>query len=228
MKRLLVLAVAALALLAPAAASAHPLGNFTVNHFTRIESSGDRLYVRYVLDMAEIPTFQARDEVAAEGPQTYGRELAAQLADGLSLTVAGSPVELKELGHELAFAEGVGGLQTTRLEIVLDAGRVPASDGPIGIAFHDGNYPDRLGWREIVVAATSGAAVVSSNAPSKSVTNELRAYPQDLLQSPLDVREATARITPGPVAGPRRRSQATARSRRPSASHRRQRTASPR
>ncbi len=85
---------------------------------------------------------------------------------------------------------------------MLDAGRLPASDGPIGIAFHDGNYPDRLGWREIVVAATSGAAVVSSNAPSESVTNELRAYPQDLLQSPLDVREATARITPGAVAGP--------------------------
>ena len=111
MRKIVALAVAALALLAPAAASAHPLGNFTVNHFTRIEPSGDRLYLRYVLDMAEIPTFQARDEVAAEGRQTYGRELAGQLTDGLSLTVAGSPVELKELGHELAFAEGVGGLR---------------------------------------------------------------------------------------------------------------------
>jgi nickel/cobalt transporter (NicO) family protein len=200
MRKFLVLAVAALALLAPAAASAHPLGNFTVNHFTRIEPSGDHLYVKYVLDMAEIPTFQARDEVAAQGQQAYGRELAARLADGLTLTVDGSPVELKELGHELAFAEWVGGLQTTRLELVLDAGRL-GSDGPIGIAFQDGNEPDRLGWREIVVAASSGAAVVSSNVPSKSVSNELRAYPQDLLQSPLDLREATARITPGAVAG---------------------------
>jgi len=200
MRKLLVLAVAALALLAPAAASAHPLGNFTVNHFTRIEPSGDHLYLKYVLDMAEIPTFQARDEAAAQGQQAYGRELAARLADGLTLTIDGSPVELKELGHELAFAEGVGGLQTTRLELVLDAGRL-GSDGPIGIAFQDRNEPDRLGWREIVVAASSGAAVVSSNVPSESVSNELRAYPQDLLQSPLDAREATARITPGAVAG---------------------------
>ena len=40
-------------------ALAHPLGNFTINRFSRIEVSGPRIYVVYVLDMAEIPTFQA-------------------------------------------------------------------------------------------------------------------------------------------------------------------------
>src|SRR5262249_57245424 len=59
MKRLAFLIVIAAALFAPAAASAHPLGNFTINRFSRLEVSGHRLYVRYVLDMAEIPTFQA-------------------------------------------------------------------------------------------------------------------------------------------------------------------------
>ena len=60
MKRLVVLiAVVTVALLAPLAAKAHPLGNFTINTFSRVEVSGDRVYVRYVLDMAEIPTFQA-------------------------------------------------------------------------------------------------------------------------------------------------------------------------
>ena len=73
MRKLIAIGVALLALLAPAAASAHPLGNFTVNHFTRIEASGDHLYLRYVLDMAEIPTFQARDEVAAKGEEAYAR-----------------------------------------------------------------------------------------------------------------------------------------------------------
>ena len=91
MRKLIAIGVALLALLAPAAASAHPLGNFTVNHFTRIEASGDRLYLRYVLDMAEIPTFQARDEVAAKGEEAYARDLAGALRDGLSLTVAGTP-----------------------------------------------------------------------------------------------------------------------------------------
>jgi Ni/Co efflux regulator RcnB len=60
MKRLVLIVVAAAALAGPAAASAHPLGNFTVNHFARVEVAGDRLFVRYVLDLAEIPTYEAR------------------------------------------------------------------------------------------------------------------------------------------------------------------------
>ncbi|MDQ3890731.1 MAG: hypothetical protein M3312_09325, partial [Actinomycetota bacterium] len=59
MKRLALLVAAAAALALPALAAAHPLGNFTINRFSRIEVSGPRLYVRYVLDMAEIPTLQA-------------------------------------------------------------------------------------------------------------------------------------------------------------------------
>ena len=62
MRKLLVLLAgmaATAALVVPAAASAHPLGNFTINRFSRLETSGPRLYVLYVLDMAEIPTFQA-------------------------------------------------------------------------------------------------------------------------------------------------------------------------
>jgi len=58
-RKLVVLFAAAAALLAPVAAQAHPLGNFTVNRFSRIEVAGPRIYVRYVLDLAEIPTFQA-------------------------------------------------------------------------------------------------------------------------------------------------------------------------
>ena len=60
MKKLVLLAGLVVALAAPAAASAHPLGNFTINRFSRVEVSGPRLYVRYVLDLAEIPTYQAR------------------------------------------------------------------------------------------------------------------------------------------------------------------------
>ena len=59
MKRSVLLAVAFAALAVPVAASAHPLGNFTVNRFSRVEVAGPRVYVQYVLDLAEIPTFQA-------------------------------------------------------------------------------------------------------------------------------------------------------------------------
>ena len=60
-KRLVALIVAVVALALAATASAHPLGNFTINHYSRVQPSGDRIYVLYVLDMAEIPT--ARDFV---------------------------------------------------------------------------------------------------------------------------------------------------------------------
>jgi ABC-type nickel/cobalt efflux system permease component RcnA len=188
-------------LLVPAGAAAHPLGNFTVNHFTRIEVSGDRLYLRHVLDLAEIPTFQDRDEVAAKGEEAYGRDLAAALRSGLSVTVDGSPAELRELGHELTFGDGAGGLATTRLEVVLDAGALPDTGSPVELVYTDTNDLDRIGWREVVLTASNGAMLASSSVPDESVSDELRAYPQDLLQSPLDVRQATARVTPGEVAG---------------------------
>src|SRR6266550_2867164 len=50
MKRAALLFALLGALTAPAAASAHPLGNFTVNRFSGIELSGGRAYVKYVLD----------------------------------------------------------------------------------------------------------------------------------------------------------------------------------
>ena len=59
MKRVLA-AVFAATLLAPAAASAHPLGNFSVNHLTEVRVTAQRTDVLYILDQAEIPTFQER------------------------------------------------------------------------------------------------------------------------------------------------------------------------
>ncbi|HXI17928.1 MAG TPA: nickel transporter, partial [Chloroflexota bacterium] len=71
--RLLRLAVglgAVLLALAPAAVLAHPLGNFTINHYSRIELTPERLRVRYALDMAEIPTFQAMSTLDANANGT--------------------------------------------------------------------------------------------------------------------------------------------------------------
>ena len=66
MKRL-VLVCLLLLLAFPAAAGAHPLGNFTVNRYSGIELSGDRIYVHHVLDLAEIPTLQEGSRVRAPG-----------------------------------------------------------------------------------------------------------------------------------------------------------------
>ena len=182
MKRLVLLFVAVAALVLPVAAAAHPLGNFTVNRFSRIDVAGPRVYVHYVLDLAEIPTFQAGKVDA----RTYAR----RIAQGARLTVNGRPAQLVPVETALAQPAGAGGLKTTRFEVVL---RGPALDRPSEIAYRDTNYSDRIGWKEIVVG----------DAPSRS--RELRAYPSDLLSSPLDVTTVRTRLVPGSDPGTRPR-----------------------
>jgi ABC-type nickel/cobalt efflux system permease component RcnA len=174
MKRLVFALVAFAALALPVAASAHPLGNFTVNRFSRIEVAGPRVYVHYVLDLAEIPTFQAGSIDAA----TYGR----RIARGARLKVNGRGVRLVPVETALAHPDGAGGLKTTRFEVVL---RGPKLTEPSGVTYRDTNYSDRIGWKEIVVG----------DAPSRS--HELRAYPKDLLSSPLDVTNVRTSLVPG-------------------------------
>jgi nickel/cobalt transporter (NicO) family protein len=177
MKKLVLIAGLVAGLVVPATASAHPLGNFTINRFSRIEVSGPRLYVRYVLDLAEIPTFQA-GRIDAE-------QYARRIARGARLTVDGRRARLVPGAHALAHPPGAGGLRTTRLEVVM---RGPRLGGPSLVAYRDTNYAGRIGWKEIVVG----------DAPSRS--GELRAYPKDLLSSPLDETSASVRLAP--AAGP--------------------------
>ena len=54
-------------LLVPATASAHPLGNFTINHYSRLEPAPGEMRIFYVLDMAEIPAFQTMQKIDADG-----------------------------------------------------------------------------------------------------------------------------------------------------------------
>jgi nickel/cobalt transporter (NicO) family protein len=176
MRRLVLLAVgvAAASLTLPGLAGAHPLGNFTINRFSRIEVSGPRVYVRYVLDLAEIPTFQAG--------RIDARKYATRIARNAHLAVDGRPAALIPVRTALAHPRGAGGLRTTRLEVVL-AG--PLLQGRVSVVYLDNNYRDRIGWKEIVVGETT---------PSSS--RELRAYPKNLLQSPLDTTSVAAKLRP--------------------------------
>lgn len=202
MRRFAVLAAAAAGGLALAASAlAHPLGNFTVNQYSRVQPSGDRVYVLYALDLAEIPTFQAAEELRSAGEERYAAALADRIRDGLTLEVGGAPLALRELDRRIAFPAGVGGLPTTRLEIVFEAGPVPRGQR-LALAYLDESYPDRIGWKEVVLAPDAGARALSASVPATSVSDELRAYPEDLLRSPLDVRAATAEIVTGGTAGP--------------------------
>jgi len=175
-RKLAALVVVTVALAAAAAASAHPLGNFTINRFARVEVSGQRLYVRYVLDLAEIPTYQARQQ--GVDPGAYAR----RLARGLHLSLDGRRASLVPVEHRLAFPLGVAGLHTMRLQVIM---RGPRVDSPERLVVRDTNYDGRIGWRELVVGADT-----------PSTSDELRAYPKSLLQSPLDETRVTATVAP--------------------------------
>lgn len=185
----LVVAVAAAALERPGGADAHPLGNFTVNHYAGIELAGSRVYVRFVLDLAEIPTFQEGGRVRAPG-------YAAAVARELELWLDGERVVLTPLTHRVSSRPGAGGLPTLRFEAIY---RAPRSGTSLELA--DRTFASRIGWREITLAARDGARLVDASVPAQSRSDELRAYPKSLLSSPLDVRSASARLVPGSAQG---------------------------
>ena len=188
MIRIVAAALLALALL-PAAASAHPLGNFSVNHLTRVSISGDRVDVRYILDEAEIPTFQQR--ALADGELLRRKQ--AEVAQRLTLTVDGRPAALRPAGEAtLTHPAGQGGLRTTRVELALRA----AVDSPGRVELRDGTFPGRVGWKAVVVEPGEGTAVRSS-VPLEDPTRGLTTYPEDLLESPSDVRAASFAVRPG-------------------------------
>ena len=148
MKKLRWGVVALVALLAlvgwPRAAGAHPLGNFTINHYTALTVRSGAVDVRYILDMAEIPAYQ---ELQTSGPtaarpdprraHAYITRRVTELVPGLSLTVDGQPLALKETKGEVSFPPGAGGLPTLRLVLDLTAA-LPAATG--ALHYEDNTY----------------------------------------------------------------------------------------
>jgi nickel/cobalt transporter (NicO) family protein len=135
MRRALTIFVVLFAALA-APAGAHPLGNFSINHVAEVSVSADRVDVRYLLDQAEIPTFQERGVARAERVRRKQAEVLRRLhveADGraLTLTPAGAP--------RLELRAGAGGLRTTRFELALTA----TARGARRVVVRDGTYPGR-------------------------------------------------------------------------------------
>jgi ABC-type nickel/cobalt efflux system permease component RcnA len=198
---LLLAAVLALVTL-PDSASAHPLGNFTVNHLSQVRISEDSVEVHYILDQAEIPTFQEiqrfdRDgDGSVSGPEQGPllEHKLAEIAPGLKLTVDGRPVPLgPPRASSLTYPPGQGGLALTRVETSFVAA-VPS--GAHRVELHDETYSDRVGWKAIEVLPGEGTNVRSS-VPASDPTRGLRAYPVDLLQSPPDQHQASFEVSEG-------------------------------
>jgi nickel/cobalt exporter len=211
MRRTVRRCLALLALVVPAvvwpaaAASAHPLGNFTVNLYSGIHVVPGEIRIDYVVDMAEIPTFQEMPSIDTDGDGTMSAaELASwaageapALADNLALSVDGRQMSLAVRSAAARLRDGQGGLPILRFEGVFSA----AIDRTGRIAYSDHNDSDKIGWREITAAGEDGEAIKGSDVPVESVSDALLSYPQDLLSSPLHVTSMRASFAPGTSIG---------------------------
>ena len=176
-----------LALLAAAAAGlafAHPMGNFSVNHYARISTAPGGLRIRYVMDLAEIPTFElAQQWGEGADPKVKALEQARVWAKGLDLRVDGVAVVARVVEAHIAFAEGAGNMRVAR--IVSDLA-VNSRGGTL--SYEDRNYQGRAGWKEIVLPGATDRSA------------ELTAYPEDpLVAPPQDLRVTYAFAAPAPV-----------------------------
>src|SRR5215217_8810839 len=189
-------------------AAAHPLGNFTVNQYSRIEIGTTQARLLYVLDLAELPTVADRPLLDTNGDGVIAgveREsyLAAKLSEvtpALHLFAGSTALTLRPTAQSLALAPGQAGLDTTRIEAAFVADLPPTVTDAGPLTFHNDYASDRLGWREIVVANGSDVSIDNSAALAVDQSHALHVYPNDLLSSPLNERTVTVAYQPSPGA----------------------------
>ncbi len=208
MRRLVVLVLLAAAVACgPAAAAgaavpAHPLGNFTVNHYDGLTLLPRPRHRRGGRGRRRDPHAPGPGRVDADhdgraGPAetaAYARGQCARLGQAVSLAVEGHGIAWRVTSSSYVYVPGAAGLRTSRLTCALSVDAALGRAASVRVA--DGFRGDRVGWHEIS-ATGRGVRLDGSPVPQHSVSDELRHYPGDLLSSPLDVRSATLRAAPG-------------------------------
>ncbi|WP_149823321.1 nickel transporter [Streptomyces tailanensis] len=186
------LAACTLVLVPTATASAHPLGNFTVNRYDGLVAAPGQLKVFHVEDLAEIPATQAAAAIKRQGMGNWSRERCETAAEGTEVTVDGSAVEVTLKSSRAVERPGQAGLKTLRVECRLTA---PLPDRAADVRFHAA-VESGPGWRE-VTAQGDRMTLTGSDVPEESVSEQLTNYPQELLQSPKDTAKASLQVRPG-------------------------------
>lgn len=187
-------AAGALLLVPTAAASAHPLGNFTVNRYDGLVVAPGKLRVTHIEDLAEIPATQAKPDIRQLGMTEWARQRCDKAAEGSKVTVDGHKVALTPGSSTAHLRPGQAGLNTLRLECSSTAPLPKGSTVTLG--FHSAGLTTGPGWREITARADR-MTLTGSDVPKKSVSHELTSYPKDLLSSPADITKASLRARPG-------------------------------
>ena len=199
----LIFIFAVLALLAVSVhLSAHPMGNFSISHYARINAASTAISVHAVLDYAEIPTFQllsdwgirSEAERSQDEIQPVVEKLVTELKPRFRLLIDGSPTTLQVSNIKDETTAGAGGLPTLRVSFDLVTAWKPA---PVRLEFFDDSYRERIGWKEMVVAANPGFEFPDGNSFTTDRSAALTRYPDDPLTSAPNLSAVAIRIAPG-------------------------------
>lgn len=177
---------------------AHPMGNFSINHDSKITLNPRIIEVRYFLDFAEIPTYQELQNAGipakADDPavSAYAIKEGRLLSQHLVLEVDGRILPLRPISQAIIFPPGAGGLPTMKVGFVYHA-NLPGRNTPAqhSLRFEDRNFADHAGWKEIVINAHD-VLLNDSSAPQVDRSAELTNYPTDLVNSPPQQTMASA------------------------------------
>lgn len=168
------------ALLVATTAIAHPLGNNTVNRQATITVTPQRVEIRYLFDVAEIPTMLESQNADADGDgevmaaewQRYNRRWADEISDALQVSVDGTPVDLKMLNTEYQLVPGSADLSILRMEARYSAA-IAIAGKKVSLTYSDTYQPEQLGWKEIVLTSGDGVGILKSTASSQSESRNL-------------------------------------------------------
>ncbi len=178
---------------------AHPMGNFSVNRYARLDLdpvAGSTL--TYVLDLAEIPTFELFQQWKLDGPQAAQVQAKAQIQapqwiQDLAITQNGQAVTPRIRQVKSQLTDGAGGMPVLRIETLADLAITP---GPLH--YQDRNFPGRAGWKEIVIRRGNGVTVTQSGQNGLDLSHALTAYPTELTVAPPQDLEASLTWTAPP------------------------------
>src|SRR5689334_3028776 len=103
-------------------AHAHPMGNFSVSHYARFDARPGGAELTYVLDLAEIPTFELLqtgnlDAANRAAILSRARDQGGEWLAGLSITADGRSVRPRFRSANAELSDGAGGMLVLRVTV---------------------------------------------------------------------------------------------------------------
>jgi ABC-type nickel/cobalt efflux system permease component RcnA len=176
----------------PSLLNAHPMGNFSINHYAAISATAGGPRICYLIDMAEIPTFQEMssldpnkdNEISNSEAAAYAVRKSAEFCRNLRLVINNKTISLHPVQSSIRIVPGAGGLPTLVITSLYGAGWAGLQHVN-SMEYTDRNFPERLGWKEIVVDTSSSDVFRGPAGLYVDRSNALTQYPADpTLSSP--------------------------------------------